>query len=826
MDLLDRLGLGTKTGRYSRRAGLREGRGPSEGRELSRRGVYERVGLLAALTLVAVLAFPRVSVYDGSAAVGDVWKGEDVVAPFDFSIRLPEAEVQARQDSVRRSEPPVFAERPEALPQTLARLDSLDARFDSTFAAYVGWQGAAQSLRRLRQAQAAGASPAAAQFQALRQEARADSARYRALRESFSLGLSDRQWAYLLRSATEAAGQPYGVTLDDRLLGEAARIAREVLGRGVLDVPLDSVQTPTLLVRNLDPAVRTEEERARSSVIGSGEVRLLAGRSLAAAFPDRPDTVAVGAVLFEEALEPSLAYRADATERARAEALEEVLPTRGRIQQGQTIIRRGDAVTEERFEQLRSLDLAQRERSGEASWVRTVIGRLLLVVSALALFFLYIYLLRPNIYYDTRRLVLVCLVTGLVLVGYLIAGAVGGAASYVVPVALASILLTIVFDSRVGSFATMTLAALGGLVFGYDFRFTFATLIVGVLAVFSVRDVKNRSQILASAALVALAYLVIIAGYALLRADPLTDRSLDEFVAVLVNAGLILLAAPLLWAIERTFAVTTDMTLLELSDTNRTVLKKLSLQAPGTFNHSLQVANLAEAAADAIGANALRARVGALYHDIGKMLKPEYFIENQQPGENPHERIKPSMSALVIAAHVKEGVQLGREQGLPGVVLDFIGSHHGTGLIEFFYRRAQEQAPEGTTVDEAEYRYPGPLPRTNEEAIVMLADSVEAASRSLDKPTPRRLRALIDGIVAARVADGQLDESALTFADLSRIKDTFHTLLCGIYHFRVKYPDQEDAEPGGDGAAPVPAPEPTDEVDGTKPTSEERSTLG
>ena len=283
-----------------------------------------------------------------------------------------------------------------------------------------------------------------------------------------------------------------------------------------------------------------------------------------------------------------------------------------------------------------------------------------------------------------------------------------------------------------------------------------------------------------------------------------------------------LLAGPLLWAIERTFRVTTDMTLLELSDTNREVLKKLSLQAPGTFNHSLQVANLAEAAADAVGANALRARVGALYHDIGKMLKPEYFIENQQPGENPHEKIKPSMSALVIAAHVKDGVRLGKEQGLPGVVVDFIGSHHGTGLIEFFYRRAQEQAPEGTEIDEADYRYPGPLPQSNEEAIVMLADSVEAASRSLDKPTPRRLEALIDGIVAARVSDGQLDESALTFADLTRIKETFHTLLCGIYHFRVKYPDQEDEAPpapGGDGAA-------DEEIDGARPTSEERSTLG
>jgi putative nucleotidyltransferase with HDIG domain len=379
----------------------------------------------------------------------------------------------------------------------------------------------------------------------------------------------------------------------------------------------------------------------------------------------------------------------------------------------------------------------------------------------------------------------------------------------------------------------MTLAAIGGLAFGYDFPFTFATLIVGVLAVFSVRDVKNRSQILASAGLVFLAYTLVLIGHELLRADPFSNLFWKDLVAVAVNASLIMLAAPLLWGMERVFGVTTDMTLLELSDTNRTLLKKLSMQAPGTFNHSLQVANLAEAAADAIGANALRARVGALYHDIGKMLKPEYFIENQQPGENPHEKLKPSMSALVIAAHVKEGVQLGREQNLPQVVIDFIASHHGTSLIEFFYRKAQEAEEDPSVVDESDYRYPGPRPQTNEQAIVMLADSIEAASRSLGKPTPRRLESLIEGIVATRVADGQLDESTLTFADLARIKDAFHGLLCGIYHFRVRYPDQDEDAPSGDGAptAAETAPSATGDLvepalDESKPTSEERSTLG
>ena len=820
MRLLDRLGLGPKTGRYSRRAGLRtDSRRPQDDR-MSRPDVLVRVGLFAGLAVLALLAFPNVAVYDGSARVGDVWKGDDVVAPFDFSIRLPEEQIEARRDSVLRSEEPIFTERPEALAQTLARLDSVDARLDSAFAAYVAWQDSRERVRQFDPG--SGANPSA-----LLAAVRRDSAQYARQRRAISLSLTDRQWQILLRSAYEASTARRGVALDDRLLGEASRIARELLSRGVLDVDKDSVQSASLLVQDL--ASRTEVTQRRSDVVGLEEALVLARRSLFAGFPGKPDTVSIGAALFQSALQPSLAYNAQATERKREQKLQSVLPTRGRVRQDQIVIRSGDEVTEERYERLQSLNLEQRERGGDTSWALTVLGRSILVFSAIALFFLYTYLLRPAIFADTRQFALACLVLSVVLVGFLVAGAVGGSARYAVPVALASILLTIVFDSRVGSFATFTLAALGGLVFGYDFPFTFATLIVGVLAVFSVRDVKNRSQILASAGLVLLGYALVLAGYELLRADPSFESLIPNLIAVVVNAALILLVGPILWGVEKGFGVTTDMTLLELSDTNRTLLKKLSMQAPGTFNHSLQVANLAEAAADAVGANALRARVGALYHDIGKMLKPEYFIENQQPGDNPHEKIKPSMSALVIAAHVKEGVQLGREQNLPQMVVDFIASHHGTGLIEFFYRKAQEDADDPEAIDESDYRYPGPRPRTNEQAIVMLADSIEAASRSLDKPTPKRLESLIDGIVAARVADGQLDDSALTFVDLTRIKDAFHGLLCGIYHFRVRYPDQEDEAPP---APATPQAEATvsepgdDELDGGAPTVEERSTLG
>ncbi len=833
MPLFDRLGFGARSAARPRRSGLRlEGRTLDEPRRtFSRRAVGVRLAMLGALTALALLAFPGGSLYDGNAMPGEVWHSADVVAPFDFSIRLSDDEMAVRRDSVARMEPPILAEQPGALAQTLARLDSVDARLDTAFVAYVDWQRGREAAAR------AGAAGGTATAEGVAAEARIarDSIRFQQRRVALGPALGDRASARLAASAWGvASGRESGPTLADRLLGEAARLAREALARGVVDVPRDSLRAPTVRVRNLDPAVRTENEVPTGDLLTREEALLSARQSLAAAFPSRPDTVALGAAFFDAALEPSLAYQPEATARSRTERAANLLTTRGRVREGFTIIRRGDVVTSERHRQLVSLHAEQRQRSG-VSRVRTVFGRFVLAVSALSLFFLYLYILRPGIFDDDRRLLLVTLLVGLVLAGFLIAGMVGGAAAYGVPVSLVTILLTIVFDSRVGSFSAMTLALLGGLVFGFNFEFAFATLVVGVLAVFSVRDVKNRSQLLASAGLVIAAYAVLLTGYALLRADLFSERYAAELVAAAVSALLVLLAAPLLWGIERTFRVTTDMTLLELSDTNRPLMKELSLRAPGTFNHVLQVANLAEAASDAVGCNALRARVGALYHDIGKMLKPEYFIENQQPGENPHERLKASMSALVIAAHVKDGIELGREQGLPRMVLDFIASHHGTSLIEFFYRKAQEAAGEGERVDEAEFRYPGPRPETTEQAIVMLADSVEAASRSLDKPTPRRLQTLIDGIFENRVADGQLDRSPLTFADLTKIKETFHALLCGIYHFRVRYPDQEpedgsapppataDAEtPAGDGAEGIAS----DGDPPTRPTSEERSTLG
>lgn len=807
MGLFQRLGLSRKPlsrlGTYE----LVRRRKRRPGKEYSRQDVLARVVIFGGLLVLTVLMFPQAETYEFGmrVRVGDIWQREDVIAPFSFPVLKSEEQLQAERDSIRYEEPPVFARVPDAHARTAAQLDSLHARIQRVLDAYVDWQ----------QSRIAGDA----------EQARADSARYAAAVDFSNLHLSPAQWHILILSYAARQGigaaprPPRGPPLHDELTRDVRAIAERLLPLGVLDVPIDTVLTPQIAV--VDLRDRTEGMLMRTDVLGRDQALVQARNELNARYRGRADTVSVGIYLFDRALQPSLRFLRGETEARWAEREARISRRVGMVQEGEAIVRRGDYVTADVQRRLESLAMTQAElRGGIGPW-RILAGQLILVVSAYLVFFLYLFLLRRPIYDETKFLLLIAILFAIVVSFFGVIARLPTVPSLAVPVALASILITVTFDSRVGMFATVTLAALGGLIFGYDFEFTFATLVAGMLAVFSMRDVKNRSQILLTAGIVFIAYLAMLGGFTMLRASGL-GRLAQDLMLVGINSALLLLAYPFLWICERTFGITTDLSLLELSDTNRPLLRDLSTRAPGTFSHSIQVANLAEAAANAIGANALLARVGALYHDIGKMLRPSYYIENQQPGENPHDDITPYMSALIIAEHVKAGQDLGREANLPEVVINFIPTHHGTTLMEYFYRKAQELEGEGDgRVDATEFRYPGPIPQTNEQGIVMLADSVEAASRSLERPNRKRLEALIESIIQARIQDGQLSQTQLTFSDLDRIKDTFLSILGGIYHFRVKYPEQEE-EPE---VAPL-AEEPMRAAAAVSPSSHERASMG
>lgn len=364
---------------------------------------------------------------------------------------------------------------------------------------------------------------------------------------------------------------------------------------------------------------------------------------------------------------------------------------------------------------------------------------------------------------------------------------------YLVLVPVASMILAIIFDSRVAFQGTVAIALLVGAMKGSDFGAAFASLSAGALAVYTVRDIKNRTQIFRSLVFIFIGYAIATLATSLQKAED-ASTILSEFSFIAINSVLSpIITFGLLIFFERVFNIATDLTLLELSDFNQPLLRELSQKAPGTFHHSIIVGTLAEKAAEAVGANPILARVGAYYHDIGKTVKPEYFVENtMDSNKSKHDWLPPDVSVQVVVSHVTDGIELARKHRLPQRIVDFIPMHHGTTLVAYFYGKALRRPFATGDVSEEDYRYDGPKPRSKETAIVMLADSVEAATRSLQEKSLENVEMMIDTIVKSRYEEGQLDETNLTFGDLTKIKESFLAVLSGIYHKRIEYPGQQE----------------------------------
>lgn len=506
------------------------------------------------------------------------------------------------------------------------------------------------------------------------------------------------------------------------------------------------------------------------------------------------------AAVFRRILQPNVFYNQAETEKLIRIAIDNVPRTVGFVQENERIVGRQERITEEIRLKLDSLRKGRAERAAGHSHIWQYLGVVLHVGLVTMLFGIYLFLFRKRLLHDNTKLAIIALLIVIeCFFAYLsLAIDVRLPFQFLILVPAASMLLTIIFDSRLAFYGTVTIALLIGGIRGNDYAIALASLVVGALAVSTVRDIKHRTQIFRSLIFIFLGYALIILALGFERFAP-GSTIMTELAFALSNAVFSpVLTYGLLIFFERVFNVTTDLTLLELSDFTKPLLRELSEKAPGTFHHSVTLGSLAEAAAEAVGANAVLARVGAYHHDIGKLMKPEYFVENQSAGKSRHNRLRPRMSALIIASHVKDGIELGRGHGIPQVVLDFIPQHHGTTLMSFFYEKAVQQAAARKNpkddVHEEDYRYPGPKPQTKETGIVMLADAVDATARVLDDPTPQKLEAMIDNTIKTRFMEGQLDECELTLRDLTKIKEAFLKILAGIHHMRIKYPEQEKEE--------------------------------
>ena len=698
------------------------------------------------------------------------WRDNDLVAPFTFSLNKTLEEIQDEEYEIRANTLPIYVIRRGANITINNRIDTVALRIQPVLDAYTEWQDSKELSD-------------AASFN--------DSLRFATELSRTSVQLSDDSWQVLLDSYYDVYSNDLG---DNRLVFNALRqrlniIINNLLNDGIINLNKSKLSSSEITVRDLrestERTLNVDNVRDRNEAIEFAQFRL-------SRFFNESNTQ-LGVELFSTVIAPNYIFSEANTEAKIQEAITNISKKKGAITQGQVIIRRGDIVTEETINILNSLAEARSLNATDLErWLRYV-GIALAVTMICVMFYLYLFLYRRPIVEDNSKFLLVFLLLSLVIIVMSSIIDVQGINEYIMPLAIAPIILTIIFDSRVGIVSATTLSIIAAVIAGNNFEFTVAAIAACSLGVFSVRDIKNRSQFFfTTPGIVFITYVIVIGGFSLSRYS-----SIDEFGFNIMMAGIsslfILFTYPFILLIEKTFRVTTDFTLLELSDTNRPVLKDLMMKAPGTFHHSLQVANLAEAAAAAINANSLLCRVGSLYHDIGKMDKPEYFVENQGD-TNEHEKIKPQISALVIKAHVTEGIKIAEENNIPDQIIDFIRTHHGTSVIRYFYEKAKDDPELKSEIMKEDFRYEGPLPSTKETGIVLIADTIEAASRAMKDPTYNKLKNLIGKLVDDKVSEGQLSHCPLTFRDLQLIKQAFLTILAGVYHSRIEYPEDETAK--------------------------------
>lgn len=712
-----------------------------------------RVALLVAISGLITVLFPPVEGLEVTPYSIGMVAPEDVIAQIPFSVPKSAADFEREQREAAEAVPVTFDEHADAADSVAVRLGRFFDRLDSAAVA-----GDTLAVGRVLQMSRITATPT-----------------------QMGYVLDDDQRAALRRAARSAA--------------------LEIIPRGMLDpAELSAVTTDIVYVRSGPD--REERTRPVSDLISSRDFYAQAVLFLPPDFPPEAQDLLRLILIFH--LEYSLVPNVVATERDRTAARSSVSPTKADVLRGQAIVREADPIGPEALERLEAYQTALRadgQAETDAPLAGAVVGSWLLTFMLLLIFGLLLFFSRPKIYGNYRWLVLLALLTATYFgVAYGIERAEMVAAW--LPIAFVALPVAVLWDTRISLLLVLILAAITGTLPYYASHGTVLMVMGGgAAAAMSVRAVRRRSETWVSIAIIAASTGLVTLAWSLATSQPVPELG-QTAAAIIGNATVsALLAVGFLWVFELITGITTDQTLLEWADPTRPLLRRLSMEAPGTYAHTINVANLAEAAATAIGANGLLCRVGVLYHDVGKMLKPHYFVENQPDGRNPHDKLKPETSAGIVREHVTEGVRLARDENVPEIVIQFILEHHGTQRIGFFYQKAVEES-EGE-VDVARFSYPGPRPRSRETAIVMLADSCESATRAMQDPTPERVRELIETVVDGKVADHQLDEAPLTLGEIATVKEQFVNILGGVVHRRIEYPETrhltDGVDEGGDG---------------------------
>lgn len=716
------------------------------------------------ITLVSIsLLLPNYKSIETDIEVGTVWSSEDLIAPFSFPIYRDENEYNKEKKDVESSVPPVFS----AVEMNIQEIrDSLNIFFTSL-------EGLFSKSINLEKGSDSGI---------ISEKLEAD-------RDATGLQLSPDFWVKFqkyyrndYKTANSILYQSFKNSVKQNLieLSNDKIINLEKSRIGTKEITIKASKEKLFGIEKLDkvydkPQILVEVRGKFNQVFRDSVLTDIAYQ--------------IANIFIKE----NLLYNKELTDLEIQNRIEQIPKTIGIVRENERIVSKHDPITNFTKLKLDSYKKVRLENVGVQDYFKQVVGKVMTIFILLLILSFFLYYIRFDIYNNNLKLAL--LSSLLILVSFVsflsLKLTINAPVELLIFVSVASILLTIIFDSRLAFFAIVIVCLLIAAIRGGDFTVVFVSFCGSVLAIFSVRDIKNRSQIFRS-------FFFILAGYTIAILAVGFDRfeSLQKITVNLLYGGINAIMSPiiaygLLIFYEKVFKITTDLTLLELADFNQPLLKELSTKAPGTFHHSIVMGNLAEEAAASIKANRILARVGCYYHDIGKTVQPSFFVENQIEKYNRHETLNPNLSAKIIISHVKEGIELARRNKLPQEIIDFIPMHHGTTLVKYFYSKAKSLVNEDKE-DFSEYifRYPGPKPQTKETGIAMLADTVEASTKAIEDPSPKKLEEKIDEVIKSRFMEGELDECDLTLKDLTLIKKSFLKILIGIHHQRIKYPEE------------------------------------
>ncbi len=719
--------------------------------------------LIGLVTVIIVTSmFPKYETIETDYTVGMVWSKEDLIAPFSFPIYKSQNVYQKEVDEARSRVYPLF-ELNAGKHSELNWLDSLNGLFIK-IQKILDYEKEFEKEKSLPE-----------------EKRTTDEKTLSRLKSELGFTLTEAEW----NSIKSSAGSQQEL---DALKKKIIQSLNQIYDRKLIDITKSTITSQKIaFIKN-----KVEETIDLQDVRDPDDAERLLKADYDSYFKDL-ELSAVALKLSKRFIYPDYVYNRAETEKILNSVTEAVPKTFGLVRENERIVSKHEPINEVTKLKLESYKRVRNEQMGTSDFYMQQTGRFLFVGVMIFLIAIFLFKMRTGIFEDNMKLILISTIVLLqCLFSYLsLQLKINYPIEYIIFVPVAAMLLTIVFDSRVAVYVVIVICILVSAVRGGDYDIFIPNFCASILVVYSVRDIKNRSQIFTSMIYILAGYFIGIIAIGLERYDDFNVIR-SQLVAAGLNALLSpILAYGLLIFYERVFRVATDLVFLELSDFNHPLLRDLSSRAPGTFHHSILMGNLSEHAAKEIGANQILARVGCYYHDIGKIHNPDYFVENQMDS-NKHDDLNPSLSAKMIISHVRNGIKLAEKFRLPKEIINFIPMHHGTNLVSYFYEKARTDEGEIDTTHEYIYRYPGPKPQTRETGIVMLADSVEAATRSIEEPTPAKLETQISEIIRARFLDGELDECDLTLKDLIKIKQSFLKTLVGIHHHRIRYPETED----------------------------------